>query len=206
MTTRRTVLAGLAAASVYGLGMAAITWRPRRGAADLDAIISETDGPILGNPNGDVTIVEFFDYQCSFCKRDYAALMDLVQRDGNIRLLMKDWPILGPASMTASQVVLGAASSGQYAAAHGALMATPGRLSDPQIARALAGAGVDTTAAMDGWLDNRERWEGWLSRNARQAASLGMQGTPGYIVGERVFAGAVPMNVLRDTVARARSS
>ena len=93
-------------------------------------VFHDPAAPVLGNSNGDVSIVEFYDYQCPFCKKMNPDMIEEVQRDGHVRLVMKDWPIFGPVSVRASKLVLGASVLGHYRQAHDALMATPGRLTD----------------------------------------------------------------------------
>jgi len=219
--TRRMMLGAggaLVLAGFVGGGMAL-----RRRAAELadTDVLADPDSPLLGNPAGDVTIVEFFDYQCPFCKRGHEDLLALVAGDGNIRLMMRDWPIFGGASVLATQLVLGAASLGDYANAHRALMATEGRLAAPQIRRTLDAAGVDHIAAEGAFRGDRARWDGLLSRNAAHAARMGLQGTPCFVIGPTapagaeqqsglvaeagVYRGAVGTAVLRRAVAQARA-
>lgn len=140
--TRRDILAGAAGAGLIGLtggvillGRGVDTGTSGTATAGLgaDDVLYDPDNPVLGNPQGSLTIVEYFDYQCPFCKRDHVLMTDMVAQDGDIRLVMKDWPIFGAPSVLASQLVLGAASMGDYALAHAALMATEGRLSETQI-------------------------------------------------------------------------
>lgn len=213
--TRRMMLGAggaLILAGFVGGGMAL-----RRRAAELadTDVLDDPDIPVLGNPQGDVTIVEFFDYQCPFCKRGHEDLLALVAGDGNIRLMMRDWPVFGAPSVLAAQLVLGAASLGEYASAHGALMATEGRLAAPQIRRALAGVGVDHIAAEDAFRRDRTRWDALLSRNAAHAARMGLQGTPVFAIGRamppgapaaqaEIHRGAMGIPAMRRAVADAR--
>lgn len=213
--TRRMMLGAggaLILAGFVGGGMAL-----RRRAAELadTDVLDDPDIPVLGNPQGDVTIVEFFDYQCPFCKRGHEDLLALVAGDGNIRLMMRDWPVFGAPSVLAAQLVLGAASLGEYASAHGALMATEGRLAAPQIRRALAGVGVDHIAAEDAFRRDRTRWDALLSRNAAHAARMGLQGTPVFAIGRamppgapaaqaEIHRGAMGIPAMRRAVANAR--
>ena len=92
----------------------------------VEEVLFDPEIPVLGNPDGDVTVAEFFDYQCPFCKRGHKDLLDVVEQDGNVRLVMKDWPIFGLASVHASSLVLAAGED--YEKALNAVMATPGRL------------------------------------------------------------------------------
>ena len=210
--TRRMMLGAggaLVLAGFIGGGMAL-----RRRQAELadTGVLDDPDNPLLGNPEGDVTIVEFFDYQCPFCKGGHDDLLALVAEDGNIRLMMRDWPVFGAPSVLATQLVLGAASLGDYARAHRALMATEGRLAAPQIRRVLDAAGVDYIAAEDAFRRDRARWGELLSRSAAHAARMRLQGTPSFAIGRtaagapqpEVYRGAMNVPTLRRAVARAR--
>ncbi len=212
--TRRDIL-GVAA----GLGLAGATgaalWLGRgapagdgaeRAGIGAKEVLHDPDNPVLGNPEGSLTIVEYFDYQCPFCKRDHAILTDLVAQDGDIRLVMKDWPIFGAPSVLASQLVLGAASMGSYAQAHTALMATEARLSEDQIRQVLTDAGIDTGAALAAYRADRDKWDGLLTRNAAQAAALNLQGTPAFIIGPAIHPGALGEAGLRQAITHARQA
>jgi protein-disulfide isomerase len=102
--------------------------RNNRVAARYEALANAPGSPVLGNPRGDVTIVAFFDYACPYCRVVEPRLMELVRRDGRIRLVMKEFPILTPQSLTAARMALAAARQGKYEAFHRTLMQTPGQL------------------------------------------------------------------------------
>lgn len=193
MNRRAMITGGVVTLAVAGSAVAINTAlnKSRARSEDMAAITNHPDNPVLGNPRGNVTIAEFFDYQCPFCKRDHASMMELVRQDGNIRLVMKDWPIFGGASTLASQIVLGSHALGQYETAHNALMATPAKLSENDVRSTLQAAGVDPDAAYAAYLDERQKWDDLLATNGAQAASLGLQGTPGYIIGDRLYFGAM---------------
>lgn len=206
---RRALLAAGLGAGLTTLG--GITWTLLRQPArsdelTIDDVLFDPDQPVLGNPGGDVTAVEFFDYQCPFCKRGHPDLMAEVEADGNVRLVMKDWPIFGGASVLASQLVLGAVEEGTYVAAQAALMATPARLSEDDVRDTLAAAGLDPAAMLAAYRQDRERWDGLMGRNSRQAAALGLQGTPAFIIGQSLLPGALDRDRLRAAIAAARGS
>lgn len=169
-----------------------------------EAIFHDPDGPALGNPDADLTIVEFFDYQCPFCKKGHPELMDVVESDGNIRLVMKDWPIFGAPSIRASQLVLGAAGIDQYRTAHLALMATEARLSEKQIERTLKKAGIDVAKADAAYRKDRSTWDGYMQRNSYQASALGLRGTPAFIIGKTIYPGAMNRAELKEAIAEVR--
>src|SRR3546814_9302715 len=108
-----------------------------------DALERRPGDPVLGNPDGDVTIVEFFDYQCGYCKTMLEPLLDLVHSDGRIRLVLKEFPILGTETMIAAKVSLAALRQGGYEAFHKTMMGLRGRLSEAAIWQAAAEAGLD---------------------------------------------------------------
>lgn len=191
-----------------GLGAGALLVLPASaGAEELtpDAVFRDPDQPVLGNPDGDVTIAEFFDYQCPFCKKDHPIVERFVKEDGKVRLVMKDWPIFGPPSLRASQLVLGASTLGQYATALNALMATRGRLSEDQVTGLLTDAGVDVAKADAAYRKDKARWDGLLARNSGQAGALGLQGTPAFIIGTVIYPGLMDEDALKKAVARARA-
>lgn len=213
--TRRHVLAGTAGLGLAGLaGGVVLLTRSRGGgngasgtaAAEMtaDDMLHDPDNPVLGNPAGTLTIVEYFDYQCPYCKLGHAMLTRVVGEDGDIRLVMKDWPIFGAPSVLASQLVLGAASMGDYAQAHKALMATEARLSEDRIRQVLGDGGIDTGAALAAYRAERDKWDGLLARNSAQAAALGLRGTPAFIIGRTIHPGALDETRLRGAIAEAR--
>lgn len=173
--------------------------------ASADPMTHDPDQPVLGNPDGDVTLVEFFDYQCPYCRSTHPQILDLVRRDGNLRLVMKDWPIFGAASVHAVRIGLGAVSQGLYAQVNEALMTQKGRRLDNTTIDATArGVGLDPVAALAAFEAEAPRWTGLIARNAQQAQMLGLVGTPSYVVGRDLFPGVVETRFLRRAIAYAR--
>ena len=193
----------LAQASALGvLGMA--TPRALFAQETADLIRFDPDAPVLGNPDGDVTLVEYFDYQCGFCKAMHPVITDLVQQDGNIRLILKDWPVFGVASVYAAQLALGAASLGHYAEVNHALMDTRGELGFDVIADIVSGI-VPADDAMAAYDADRARWDPLLARNATQAEAFGFIGTPSFVIGAEQFGGAMERPALEAAIAAARA-
>ncbi|MGY6704267.1 DsbA family protein [Roseinatronobacter sp.] len=193
-----------------GLGMlvaspALVSHARAQSGPSIEDVLFDPDQPVLGNPDGDLSIVEYFDYQCPFCKRNHPDLMRAVERDGNIRLLMKDWPIFGGTSTRAAQLALGGLADGSYARAHAALMATHGRLSDHDIDTALSDAGVSVDGLRAGYSAQRDRLDGLMVRNGRQAAAFGFSGTPAFIIGTVIYPGALNTDDLANAIRLARS-
>lgn len=190
-------------------GLLLVANRARAQDAEAEAfqkdLTHDPDQPVIGNPDGDVTLVEFFDYQCPFCRQGHPAILDLVRSDGGIRLVMKDWPIFGAASAHGVRLGLGAANLGKYEVAHEALMALEGkRIAEEVMNEAVRDAGVDPDAAMTAFAQDELRWSGLIARNEAQAAAIGLQGTPAYLVGWNLMAGAYDVEIIREVIARER--
>jgi protein-disulfide isomerase len=169
-----------------------------------EEVFHDKDAPVLGNPKGDITIVEYFDYQCPFCKKGHPDVMKLVEKDGGIRLIMKDWPILGDASVFAAQAVLGASALGKYEKAMEALMKLPGQIDQNQVQAALSRSGIpmkDLAAAVN---RNSSMINGLLDRNYAQALAFNFVGTPSFIIGKTLYPGALDAKALTDAVTHAR--
>jgi protein-disulfide isomerase len=171
-----------------------------------DSVLRDPDIPSLGNPNGDLTIVEFFDYQCPYCKKLAPQLAKLVQEDGNIRIVLKDWPIFGDDSVAAAKLALAAKYQNKYAEAHDALIGANGKLTAATVNDLLAKAGVDVAAAAADLQTHEKSIDDLLARNAAQADAFGFDGTPGFIVGTFRVPGVVEMKVLKMIVADARAA
>jgi protein-disulfide isomerase len=158
--------------------------------------------PVGGNPNGSVTIVEFFDYRCPYCKAMIADLNDLVRSDGNIRFVYKEFPILGPASQYAAKAALAAQLQGKYVALHDAMMSYKGQLAEDTVMELAAKAGLDT-AKLKADMEKPEIAE-QIAKNLDLAAALHLGGTPGFVLGGTVIDGAVPIARMKEMVEAAR--
>lgn len=185
------------------LGLAAVC--PASAAPTPKSVFADPDIPALGNPVGDVTIVEFFDYQCPFCKTNYPTLKALVAEDTGVRLIMKDWPIFGDASLHASRLVLAAVGTPMQPVAHDALMATPGRLSIEDVERTLMAAGLDPQEMLRGYKAKSQHVDAILQRNGDQALGFSLSGTPAFVIGRRVYGGVLDRKGLEQAVAEARA-
>lgn len=171
-----------------------------------EEVFFDKDAPVLGNPKGDVTVVEFFDYQCPYCKSSHPDVMDVVNTDGNVRLLMKDWPIFGEPSIFAAQAVLGAAKMGKYAVAFEALMKTKGKLSHEQIKEELTKAGLSMQKIAEQVNKSNEQISALLDRNYGQALAFNFAGTPAFVIGTALYPGVLRKADLRKAIARARAA
>ena len=191
-----------------GLGLGAIALLPARASTEtltVNQVLFDPDGPVLGNPKGDVTIVEYLDYQCPYCKANHPMISKIVAADGNLRLVMKDWPIFGPPSIRATQLALGSVDLGKYKLANEALMKTQSPLNDEKIEAALASVGIDVAEAAAAFSKNAAKWNGLLMRNEFQAQQFQLPGTPAYIVGTEIYPGVIQEEDLRKAIAKARA-
>jgi protein-disulfide isomerase len=155
----------------------------------------------IGADQPDVTLVQFFDYACGYCRQSLADVQRLVREDPKVRVVFRELPILSRESETAARASLAAAEQGRYGAFHTAMYAQ-GRPSGPAIATAAAQAGLNAAqleAAMKSPNAERE-----LTRNVELARSLGFSGTPSWVVGDEVMSGAVGYDALKAAVAKAR--
>ncbi|WP_108482749.1 DsbA family protein [Oceaniglobus ichthyenteri] len=208
-TTRRNLLLGAVAttgaAGIIGVARFPGATQAKAQELTVEDVLFDPVNPVLGNPDGDLTIVEFFDYQCPYCKANHPDLMDVTGADGNIRLVMKDWPIFGAPSVRASQLALGAVDVGAYETVLAALMATKGRLSEADITATLETAGLDLGELDGAYRANRGQWDGLMARNDFQAAQLGLRGTPAYIIGTTIYPGTMNRAELKEAIANARA-
>ncbi|MBX3521073.1 MAG: DsbA family protein [Xanthobacteraceae bacterium] len=162
--------------------------------------------PVAGNPKGDISIVEFSDYQCPYCKKVHPVLEKVVREDGNIRLIYKIWPVFGAASVYAGQMVLASRPQKKYVEAHRALMTTDERLNENTTDKVLASAGVNVAEAKANLRKNIQEIGATLGRNHAQAQAFGFQGTPSFIIGKFRVPGAHPEEVFLAAIADARKA
>ncbi|OAH31491.1 DsbA family protein [Methylorubrum sp. B1-46] len=205
---RRTLLALLPAVAVAPalLSLAPPIEEAFAQGVDPNAILNDPEVPVSGNPKGDLTIVAFLDYNCPFCKKAEPDLTRLVKTDGRIRLVHKDWPILGDASVYGAQLALAAKYQGRYDEVHRALMAIPGRkIPKERMLEAVAASGVDLARLEEDRKAHQAEIAALLQRNLDQADALGLQGTPVFLIGQLKVAAALEYDGFRQAVAQARA-
>jgi len=166
------------------------------------ALANDPDAPVLGNPKGDVVVVEFFDYNCPYCRRVAGMLRTVVAEDGNVRLVMKEFPILGPQSVIAARAALAAARQDKYEAFHRALMEGPGDLSETRLNRVARDIGMDLD--LMGIDMNLPEVNTMLRRNRELGATLSIRGTPAFVIGDTLIPGAIDKATLKRLIAQAR--
>ena len=163
-----------------------------------------TDLPVAGNAKGDVTIVEFMDYRCGYCKSVKPVLDEVMRADGKIRLVLKEFPILGPASRTASMAAVAANKQGKYLAFHNALMAYPNNLTDEVIFALARQVGLDVAKLKDDMKSPEVM--ALIEKTNKLAQDLGINGTPGFIIGDQIIPGAVTAAEMKERLAAARKA
>lgn len=171
-------------------------------AANRDRIEAPFAGAVLGNPQGKLTLVQFTDYACGFCRQSVADIKALTAAHPDLRVVIRELPILSPASERAARVALAAARQGRYAAFHAAMFAGD-KPSPTSIAAASSAAGVDSAAAVGTATSPEVTAE--LASNVALARELGISGTPAWVVGDRLLIGAVGRDLLERAIAEARS-
>ena len=167
--------------------------------AHAQALRTPFRNAVAGNLDGDVTVVEFFDYACGFCRRSQPAVAALLRDDPKVRVVYRELPILGEPSVRATTASLKAAATPRYRAFHDALFATDVTAVD----RAAQAAGLDS-ARLAGRPNAAEQAE--IARNLDLARALGVGGTPAWVVGDRVIEGALDAASLKAAVAEARAA
>jgi protein-disulfide isomerase len=169
-----------------------------------DALFNDPGTPVAGNPMGDVTVVEFFDYHCPYCKAVASPLQKLIEADKGVRLVMKEFPILGPDSLLASQAALASVGQGKYWEFHQALMEHRGQFDMDVIKTIAANVGLDP-AKLEADMD-KQKTKPLISANHKLAETLNISATPTFIIGDEVVEGAVPLEQLKDLIKKARGS
>jgi len=158
--------------------------------------------PVAGNPRGDVTIVEFFDTRCPYCRKLEPVMDSFLAADRKVRLVYKDMPILGPASVLGTKALLAAQRQDAYARMREAVMKLPPDTTLPQIEAAARGLGLDWTRMAHDMEDPAVQAR--IDANLKLAHGLGIQGTPALVIGDDLIPGAVDLPELQKIVAEAR--
>ena len=171
---------------------------------NAEALFNDGFSYVGGNPDGDVTVVEFLDYRCGYCKRAHPEIEELLDRDPNVRLIVKEFPILGPDSVLAGKLALAALAidPGKYKALNDEMMSYRGNLTE-QVAYRIAGdLGYDIAElkerAASTEIDDK------LNRNYQLARELRLEGTPAFVVGTEVIRGYLPVDDMLAAVQEAR--
>jgi protein-disulfide isomerase len=167
-------------------------------------IFEDADSVVGGNPNGDVTIVEFFDYTCGYCKLMSPALNQLIQNDGKIRFIYKEWPVRGPVADFAAHAAIASRVQGKYIAFHDALFAARGQLSEDRVMEIAKQQGIDVVKLKRDMASPQV--DAILERNHQLGQQLGLNGTPSFIIGREIVPGAISMEDMAAVIKRARQA
>lgn len=171
-------------------------------ARERDTLERDPNAPVLGNPDGDVTVVEFFDYNCPYCRRAKPEIEGLLEADPNVRLVYREWPILGEGSVFAARAALAAREQGLYEEFHWAMMGMNGRADEASVLRIARETGLDI-AQLRRDMEAREI-EAHIQTSMRLAQALGITGTPSFVIGDALVPGVVDADQLQTLVSDAR--
>ncbi len=164
-------------------------------------LLHDPASPVSGNPTGEITVVEFYDYRCGFCKRAASAVTELQMEDPRIRVVYKDFPILGEPSELAAKAALASQAQGKHQAFHEALLASHADMTKDEILKIAVSVGLNTKR-LEVDMAN-PKWQAVIEKNRALAQELGISGTPGFIVGNELVPGALDLKGLKDLIARA---
>ena len=167
-----------------------------------EEILNDPDSPVAGNPKGDVVVVEFFDYRCTYCKSVSETVFDTIAKDGKVKLVLKEFPILGPESVVAARAALAARGQKKYLEMHRALMKVRGPLNEPIIMKTAGEVGLNIDQLRKDMQSTEV--ENALRKNLTLARALNLAGTPTFIVGERIVPTAIDQTTLKQLIEQAR--
>jgi protein-disulfide isomerase len=171
-------------------------------AAHAEEILEDPASPVGGNPSGDVTLVEFFDYNCHYCRGVDPTIIELRRADPGLRMVFKEFPILGASSELAARAALAARRQDKYVPLHDALMRAEQPLTEERILAVAGGVGIDVSRLKRDMADPAIAQA--IARNRDLAAALGINGTPGFVIGDQLVPGVVDRTTLEGLIAKAR--
>jgi protein-disulfide isomerase len=166
-----------------------------------DELYRQQGDLVAGNPDGKVTLVEFFDYNCGYCKRSLPDVLHLLKQDKDLKLIMKEWPILGPGSIYASRAALASRNQGKYWEFHMALMSER-HVDQTSVLKVAKQIGLDVDRLKADM--NSPAVLKTIKANMATADTLGIQGTPAFVIGDELFPGAVGFDKLSAAVDKVR--
>ena len=165
---------------------------------------NDPNAPVLGNPDGDVTVVEFFDYNCPYCRRAKPAIQELLDFDPNVRLVYREWPILGDGSVFAAKAALASRNQGKYEEFHWAMMGMTGRAEEASVLRIAKEIGLDIEQ-LQADMESAEIEE-HIQTSMQLTQSLGFSGTPSFVIGNNLVPGLVESAELIRLVEETRET
>ncbi|MEM6603774.1 MAG: DsbA family protein [Pseudomonadota bacterium] len=159
---------------------------------------------VFGNPEGDVTVIAFKDYRCGYCKRSWGPLMKLIADDKDVRLVIKEMPILGPHSMRASRFGLASKEQGKYPEYYTALIKHRGPWDTETLKKIATNIGLDAEKLSED--AKTEKVQGWITQTLELSSMLGISGTPAFVIGDTLYPGAVSLSEMQKAVAATRKA
>jgi protein-disulfide isomerase len=168
-----------------------------------ETLENDPNAPVLGNPEGDVTVVEFFDYNCPYCRKAKPEIEALLETDPNVRLVYREWPILGEGSEFAARAALASRNQGKYEEFHWALMGMQGRAEEASVLRIAEQIGLDTARLLQDM--NAEEIEEHIATSMRLTQELGFSGTPSFVVGDALVPGVIEADQMIALVEAVRN-
>ncbi len=206
MITRSSQLVRLAVMALGWLPLTAFSQEIQQVSAAGERAILATPGiQMTGARRPDVTIVEYFDYNCPYCRRLGPTFRRLIVGDKKVALIYKDWPILGEVSVYAARCALAAQYQGKYLVAHDALLDGPRLSQDEQVESVLRAAGIDVGKLQKDLSAHSRDIDALLARNDAEADALELQGTPGILVARRLVSGVADLSFIQRVIAEVRS-
>lgn len=172
-------------------------------AAKADEIFRDPASPVGGNAEGDVTIAEFFDYNCPYCRQVAPVMVQAAADDPQLRIVYKEFPILGPDSVFAAKAALAAGRQGKYVEFHKALYDAKTRVTEAVVLRVAAEIGIDVPRLKTNM--QLPDIQAAIDRNAQLAQALKISGTPGFVVGEQIVPGATDLATMKELIKQARA-
>jgi protein-disulfide isomerase len=169
-------------------------------------LFRDPNSHVGGNPDGNITLVEFFDYRCSYCKRVHPTITKLLKSDGNIRFVYKEYPSLGPESVFAARAAIASRSQGKYVEFHNALIELRGSFAQSRVLKAAQDVGLNVEKLAQEIEDQKAKANKIFRLNYDLAEALDISGTPAFIVGDIVIRGAVELSALKEAIASARTA
>ena len=168
------------------------------------ALERDPNAPVLGNPDGDVTVVEFFDYNCGYCRQVFDDVHALIKSDSNIRVVMREWPILGEESIYVARAALASRAQGKYMEFHVAMMENEGRANQGSVERIAGELGMDI-AQLKRDMDAPEV-VAHIQTSMQLTRALDLNGTPAFIFGDQLVPGAIKLEQMQELVALSRNA
>ncbi|KZZ28413.1 hypothetical protein A3753_29095, partial [Sulfitobacter sp. HI0082] len=165
---------------------------------------NDPNAPVLGNPDGDITVVEFFDYNCPYCRRVKPEMEALLAADPNVRVVYREWPILGDGSVFAARAALASRNQGKYEEFHWAMMQLKERAEEASILRTAEDIGLDVAQLRRDM--NGPEIEEHIQTSMRLAQSLGFSGTPSFVIGDSLAPGLIQADQMIELVDQARAA